>query len=155
MSCMSAEAGPLAFVDTNILVYAFAGDDPIRSSLARSLIKDLMGRGLFRTSTQILQELYVTLTRKAKLPFSPDQALRYLDRIAAWPVLSIDYAMIREAVELGVRARLSFWDAIVVVAAARSGAGLLYTEDLNHGQHILGVEIVNPFHGVPTPRRSR
>ncbi len=32
-----------------------------------------------------------------------------------------------------------------MVAASRSGAKRIYTEDLQHGQIILGVEIVNPF----------
>jgi predicted nucleic acid-binding protein len=57
----------------------------------------------------------------------------------------IDYPSIRAAVGLAAQARISFWDALVVVAAARAGAAILYTEDLNHGQEILGVRIVNPF----------
>jgi predicted nucleic acid-binding protein len=57
----------------------------------------------------------------------------------------VDYAAIRAAVELSDQAQLSFWDALVVVAAARTGAAVLYTEDLNDGQEILGVRISNPF----------
>ena len=54
-------------------------------------------------------------------------------------------ATVRDAIELSGSAKLSFWDALVIVAAARSGAKRIYTEDLQHGQTILGVEIVNPF----------
>jgi predicted nucleic acid-binding protein len=57
----------------------------------------------------------------------------------------IDYAAIRAAVALADQAKLSFWDALVVVAASRTGAEALYTEDLNDGQQILGVRIINPF----------
>jgi len=57
----------------------------------------------------------------------------------------VDYAAIRAAAGLAGQAQLSFWDALVVVAAARAGAAVLYTEDLNHGQEILGVRISNPF----------
>jgi len=67
--------------------------------------------------------------------------------------LVVDYGTIREAAVLARDAVVSFWDALIVVAAARSGARRLYTEDLNHGQKILGVEIVNPFldHLPPGP----
>jgi predicted nucleic acid-binding protein len=59
----------------------------------------------------------------------------------------IDYALIRAAVKLSVEAKLSFWDALVVVAAAQSGASVLYSEDMNDGREILGVRICNPFAG--------
>jgi predicted nucleic acid-binding protein len=68
-----------------------------------------------------------------------------MDDLAVWPLFVVDYAAIRAAVELAQDARISFWDALVVVGAERSGADLLYTEDLNAGQRILGVRIVNPF----------
>ena len=68
-----------------------------------------------------------------------------LEDLTAWPLVVIDYTAIRSAAELADRARISFWDALVVVAAAQSGASVLYTEDLNHGQEILGVRIKNPF----------
>jgi predicted nucleic acid-binding protein len=147
---MSAE--PLSFVDTNVLVYALAADDTRRSLVAQRLVRELMASQVFQSSTQVLQELYVTLTRKVRTPMQPEQALRYLDQLAVWPVVVPDYAAVRDAVELSVSARLSFWDALVVVAAARSGAKRLYTEDLQDGQTILGVEVVNPFGGG---KRSR
>ena len=146
---MSADALPAAFVDTNVLVYALAADDAKRSPLAQRLLRELMLAEAFHTSTQVLQELYVTLTRKVRKPLTAEQALRYLDQIAAWPVVTLDYAAVRTAIELSASAKLSFWDALVIVAASRSGARRLYTEDLQHGQTILGVEIVNPFRGAP------
>ena len=71
-----------------------------------------------------------------------------LEDLTAWPIVVIDFAAIRNAAELAERATVSFWDALVVVAAARSGAGVLYTEDLNHGQEMIGVRIANPFRDV-------
>jgi predicted nucleic acid-binding protein len=134
-----------AFVDTNILVYAVAGDDQRRAPVAQELLRHLMSSQTLNTSTQVLQELYVTLTRKIKKVLSAEQSLRYLDRLSAWPVATIDYPMIQDAVTLSTAHRISFWDALVVVAAARSGASRLYTEDLHDGQVLLGVEITNPF----------
>lgn len=144
---MSAEPAGAAFVDTNILVYALASDDPVRSPVAQRLMRELMAAGAFHTSTQVLSELYVTLTRKVRTPLQPADALRYLDQIAAWPVTLLDYGAVREAAELAAAARLSFWDALIIVGAARSGASRLLTEDMQHGRTILGVRIVNPFRG--------
>ena len=135
----------LSFVDTNILVYAFEKGNSLKSQLAQNLLKELMDQGRLQLSTQVLQELFVTLTRKKNPVCSTKEALTALDELAAWPVRSIDFAAIRAAVELADRAIISFWDALIVVTAARSGAAVLYTEDLNDGQEILGVRIVNPF----------
>jgi predicted nucleic acid-binding protein len=142
---MTAGELPVSFVDTNVLVYALAADDVKRSPVAQKLLRELMTAQVFQTSTQVLQELFVTLTRKVRTPMTSEHALRYLDQIAAWPVVVLDYGAVRDAIELSAGARLSLWDALVIVAAARSGAKRLYTEDLQHGQTILGVEVVNPF----------
>jgi predicted nucleic acid-binding protein len=144
---MSADAPPASFVDTNVLVYALAADDQKRSPVAQELLRELMVTQTLHTSTQVLQELFVTLTRKVRTPLTAEQALRYLDQIAAWPVVVLDYGAVRAAIELCSTSNLSFWDALVVVAAARSGAKRLYTEDLQNGQMLLGVEVVNPFRG--------
>jgi predicted nucleic acid-binding protein len=135
----------VSFVDTNVLVYAVSTEDRQRSPIAQQLLKELANAELLRTSTQVLQELYVTLTRKLRTHLSPEQALRYVDDIAKAPVTLIDYPVVRQAAELSVSNQFSFWDALILVCAARSGATRLYTEDLNHGQTVLGVQIVNPF----------
>jgi len=134
-----------AFVDTNVLVYAFDSSEPVRQPAAAHLLSRLMDDDRLRLSTQVLQEFYVTMTRKVRTPWSPDRALAKLDDLAAWPVLPADLAIIREAVLLSRDAVVSFWDALIVVSAARSGAEILYTEDLNDGQILGGVRVVNPF----------
>jgi predicted nucleic acid-binding protein len=68
-------------------------------------------------------------------------------------VVVLDYGAVRAAIELCSTSNLSFWDALVVVAAARSGAKRLYTEDLQNGQMLLGVEVVNPFRGSQRTKR--
>jgi predicted nucleic acid-binding protein len=141
---MSAET-PACFLDTNVLVYAFEKGDTSKKQVARQLLRRLTNTGSLCLSTQVLQELFVTLTRKAARPSTTEEATTILDNLAQWPVIVIDYPAIRAAADLSKRARLSFWDALVVVAASCSGASVLYTEDLNDGQEILGVRITNPF----------
>jgi predicted nucleic acid-binding protein len=142
---MSADPAEICFVDTNVFVYALTEDDPVRSAKAQQLIARLRSTQSLRTSTQVLSELFVTLTRKVRTPLSPAAALEYLDQIAAWPVVAPDFSAIRDACQLSASAKLSFWDALVVVAASRASATRLYSEDLNPGQRLLGVEVVNPF----------
>ncbi len=137
--------GAVGFVDTNVLVYAFEKGRSAKKLVAQRLMSELMDEDRLRVSTQVLQELFVTLTRKAAQPCSSDEALAVLEDLSAWPLTVVDYAAIRAAAGLAERAKLSFWDALVVVAAARSGAAVLYTEDLSDGQEILGVRVSNPF----------
>ena len=141
---MTAE-GALSFVDTNVLVYAFDKSASPKKRAAQQLMNVLMEEDRLRVSTQVLQELFVTLTKKVSQPCSSDEALAVLEDLTAWPLMVVDYAAIRAAVELAAQAKLSFWDALVVVAAVRTGAAVLYTEDLNDGQEILGIRISNPF----------
>jgi predicted nucleic acid-binding protein len=135
----------LSFVDTNVLVYAFDKSSSPKKLVAQRLLNELIADDLLRVSTQVLQELFVTLTRKVRQPCSSEEALTVLEDLAAWPLKVVDCSAIRAAGGLADRARVSFWDALIVVAAARAGAVVLYTEDLNDGQEILGVRISNPF----------
>jgi predicted nucleic acid-binding protein len=135
----------LGFVDTNVLVYAFDKSGSPKKRAAQKLLKELMETDLLRVSTQVLQELLVTLTRKVSQPCSIQEAMAVLEDLTAWPLVIVDYAAIRSAAGLSEKAQISFWDALVIVAAARSGSTVLYTEDLNDGQEILGVRISNPF----------
>jgi len=135
----------LSFVDTNVLVYAFDKSSSPKKPIAQQLLNDLIDLDHLRVSTQVLQELFVTLTRKVSRPCSSDEALAVLEDLASWPLTAVDLAAIRAAVALAAEAKLSFWDALIVVAAARAGAEILYTEDLHHGQEILGIQVRNPF----------
>jgi predicted nucleic acid-binding protein len=137
----------LGFVDTNILVYAFdkSPSPSPKKQIALRLIGELMRQDRLRVSTQVLQELFVTLTRKVPHRSTVDEALTVLEDLTVWPLQLVDYPVIRDAAGLAGQDKISFWDALIVVAAARSGAKVLYTEDLNDGQEIFGVRIRNPF----------
>ncbi len=131
------------FLDTNIFVYAYETAPSHKQAVARRLILDLTATDRPRISSQVVQELYYTLV--TKLHADHEEALDYLDRLAGWSLWKNGFEEVREAGSLSRRSVISFWDALIVVAAARSGAALLYTEDLNHAQMIEGVRIVNPF----------
>lgn len=134
-----------SFVDTNILVYAEDRDAKLKRPIARDLLLDLWNRRDGVVSVQVLQELYVNVTRKLKKPLSAPAALEIIREYLAWTVVENSSALLVDAVLLQQRAHLSFWDALVVQAAIDAGCDTLYSEDLDAGQRFGTVVIVNPF----------
>lgn len=133
------------FLDTNVLVYLFDADAPEKQALARATFERLVLEGQVLLSTQVLQELYVTVTRKLAVPLGFDEALEVVRELAQLPMVQVDGPMVLKAIQLSQRYGFSFWDALIVQAALAGGAELLLTEDLQHGQLIAGLRIENPF----------
>lgn len=134
-----------SFLDTNVLVYLFDADAPQKKATAQALLEREATRGRAVLSTQVLQEFYVAVTRKLAEPLPPADAEQAVQSLTKLPVTPVSTTMILMAIRRSRRAQLSFWDALIVEAALASGATRLYTEDLQHGQQMDGVEIVNPF----------
>ena len=133
------------FVDTNIVLYAYDQREPEKSAIAREILSDLWRTREGLLSTQVLQELYVNLTRKLRVVVPRSKARALVGRYGRWPVHTITTGDILEAADLEQRDSLSFWDALIVVAAVRGGAERIISEDLHHGRAIGGVRIENPF----------
>lgn len=132
-----------AFLDTNVLIYAAAADPEDRARKRRAL--QLVEEEDFGLSAQVLQEFFVTVVRKVEVPLSPAQALQWIEQLAVFPCLPVDANLVRIAVEVSERYRISYWDGAIVAAAQSMGATTLYTEDLNHGQRYGSVRVRNPF----------
>lgn len=136
------------FVDTNVLVYARDASTPRKQPQALDWLGRLWRTEEGRTSFQVLHEYYVTVTRKLSPGLTPDEARQDIRDLLAWRPLVADERMLEEAFALENRFKLSFWDALVVSAAQLAGCRYLLTEDLQHGQDLDGVEVVNPFLAV-------
>lgn len=141
---MSADT-PRAFVDTNVLVYAFDASAGQKKVVADALLTELWETGTGCLSVQVLQEFFVTVTRKVAAPLPADEAAERIREFGAWHVFSPDVDDVLQAVALQQKSGLAFWDAMVVQAAAESGCDVLWSEDLNDGQVVRGVRIRNPF----------
>lgn len=137
--------GPVTFVDTNVLVYAHDRSESRRQAVAQALLGALWRNRTGILSTQVLQEFYVVVTRKSDPPMRRVAAREIVALYGEWPIVQLDVALILAASQLEERHGLSFWDALIVEAARRSGATLLLTEDLQSGREIGGVRIENPF----------
>lgn len=134
-----------SFVDTNILVYAEDRDAKEKHEVARDLVVELWNERSGVLSVQVLQELYVTVTRKLKRPLSAARAFEMVDEYLTWTIVDNAGRLLKSAIELQQKAQLSFWDAMVVQAAIESGCDRLYSEDLNAGQRFGSLVVVNPF----------
>lgn len=133
------------FVDTNILIYAHDVDAGDRHWRARKVVSELWESGLGMLSTQVLNEFYVNVTRKIPSPLAPSAARGLIEPYLSWRVQALRADSVLLASEIQQRHRISFWDALIIHAAARGGAAVLYSEDLNAGQIMEGVRIVNPL----------
>ena len=133
------------FVDTNILVYAHDRRAGTKHALAKALVEELWRTGAGVISTQVLQELCVSLRRKAAHPLSLEATREIAADYLAWEVVTNTERSVLEALEIERRHGISFWDALVVHAAESAGASILYTEDLSHNQLYGGTKAVNPF----------
>lgn len=134
-----------AFVDTNVFVYAHDPRGTAKSAQARALIRQLWleKRGIL--STQVLQEFCVNVRRKFLQPMSSEESGDLLHDYMKWQTVVNTAESIVRALEIERRYQLSFWDAMIVQAAASAGCEVLYSEDLSHGQEYQGVLVINPF----------
>lgn len=132
-----------AFLDTNVLVYADDADAGEKRAKAQALLLSALATGDAVISTQVLQEYFSVATRKLSVP--GDAAQKRVEILAALVAVTIDAGHVIESIKLHRLYNLSFWDALIIHAARRAGCDRLLTEDLQAGQSIEGVEIVNPF----------
>lgn len=133
------------FVDTNVLVYAYDESAGEKREAASTLVADLWESGEGCLSVQVLQEFYVNVTRKVKMPISRAEAATIVEDLTAWTVHSPGGRDVLLAIELQGRQSLSFWDAMIITSARSLGCEVLYSENMNPGQSYDGVAVVNPL----------
>lgn len=133
------------FVDTNLLVYARDTSDPTKHARAAEWMRHLWETGDGRLSIQVLQEYYVTVTRKLRPGLSKDAARADVQDLSAWRPAAIDVESLEVAWSIEDRFGLSFWDSLIVAAAHVAGCEVILTEDLQHGMDLDGVRVVDPF----------
>ena len=132
-----------SFIDTSILVYAEARDEPAKQQAALALLKQLYESASGVVSTQVLQEYCNVALKKLKLP--PDHVRAQLGLHEQFEVVQITPAIIRAGLDLHQTRSLAFYDALVVASAQVAGCTVLYSEDMNVGEVFGGTRIVNPL----------
>ena len=131
------------FVDTNVLIYAFDRSAGAKRDMAITLLDRLWAGRCGCVSLQVLQEFYVTTTRKLSMPAT--DALKQVERLGTWAVHRPAFDDLTAAMRMQCDSRISLWDALVVRSAMRMGCDVLWTEDLSDGQKWEGLTVKNPF----------
>jgi predicted nucleic acid-binding protein len=132
-----------SFLDTNILVYADASDEPIKQAAAIRIISQLRRDGAGVVSTQVLQEFAHVALRKLMLPAT--QVRQRLDFYARFDVVPTTPTLIHAALDLHTTHGVAFYDALVVSAATVSQCSILFSEGLQSGRRFEGLLVSNPF----------
>lgn len=137
------------FVDTNVLVYARDSSEPGKQSAAAVWMDHLWRTRDGRLSFQVLQEFYVTVTRKLDPGMSATLAQIEIRNLLSWRPVPADRQMLEAAWALEQRHSLSFWDALILAAADASGCAQVLSEDMADGMTYNGVQVVSPFTLAP------
>ena len=133
-------------IDTNILVYAEASDEPAKQQAALALLKQLYETATGVLSTQVLQEYCNVALKKLKL--SAGHIRAQLDLYEQFEIVQVTPAIIRAGLDLHQTRSLSFYDALIMASAQAAGCNVLLSEDRNTGEIINGIRILNPFVGI-------
>jgi predicted nucleic acid-binding protein len=134
------------FIDTNILLYYFATDQA--DIQKKAIAEALLDRDDCILSAQVLQEFYVQATRPSRPDrISSDEAEQFVLAMLRFPIQPQTTELLRTAFDIRRRLNFSYWDSAIVAVAMLTDCDILYTEDLQHGQIINGIKVVNPFVG--------
>jgi len=133
------------FVDTNLLVYAYDSSAGTKWRTSSEILSLLWTHRTGVLSTQVLRELFVSLTQKVKNPILPEAAREIVSDLLHWPLIVNDGSSVLYAIDLHMEYHYSFWDSLIVQAAIISKSEYLLSEDFQDGQVIESTTIVNPF----------
>lgn len=136
------------FIDTNILVYAHDEDEGAKRDIAASALRELWENGTGALSTQVLQEFYWVATHKLRPSMPHREARDLVAEYSEWCTINSDPQLLVSASLLAENHSISWWDALIIEAALRSGATTLLSEDMQHDRRIGRLTIENPFNGV-------
>jgi len=134
---------PKVFLDTKVLVYQLDKRYLTKQRISRELAREVAGRGEAVISTQVLQEFYVVATTKLKVDAFLAKAI--MNRLCNMEVVTVTTELISQATDIHMQTNISFWDALIVAAAASANCEKVLTEDMKDGQTISGVTISNPY----------
>ena len=135
-----------SFIDTNVFIYPLEKADARRFMIADTIIREAIATGSACTSFQVVQECLNTMLRKASIPLDTAGMRDYLD-IVLLPLVRVPASadLYRRSLEVRERYGFSFYDALIVATALEAGCTRLWSEDLQHGQHIGVLQVENPF----------
>ncbi len=139
----------LVFVDTNVLLYTHDERDLGKQARARDWVQWCWRERAGRISSQVLNEFYNNAITKFRKAVTAPQVRAHVRRLRLWQPPHLDTYTVDGAWDLQDRYQLSYWDALIVSSAHQQGCAYLLSEDLQHGQMLDAVRVVNPFQASP------
>ena len=133
------------FVDTNILVYYRDSSDPEKQKIAEDWMTEIWKNKLGRISYQVLNEYYVTVTRKLDPGLQPQAARLDIKNLMEWDPVVVDKKLIENGWIIQDQYKFSWWDSLIIAAAQKANCSILLSEDLQHRQKIENLTIIDPF----------
>jgi predicted nucleic acid-binding protein len=143
------------FLDTNILVYCFDRDDQCKQSIAETLVGEALSDHKGAISSQVIQEFLNVATRKFEEPMDLLQSRMYLETVLV-PLCEVfpSLSLYQQALGIQHETRYSFYDSLIIAGAIETNSQIIYSEDLQAGQSVRGLNIVNPF-AQKSPQHKR
>ncbi len=141
--------GGKVFLYTNIIIYAYDISAGEKHLIAMKVVVDLWDSGIGLLSTQVLQESFVSVTKKIQKPLDVRGAKEVVNALMKWDMVVNDGETILGAIDIHQQYKYSFWDSMILYAAINGGASTLLSEDFTGGQTVLGTRIENPFRNSP------
>lgn len=134
------------FIDSNVFVYLFDETDGRKRGRAEQIVESVLQTNSAVISFQVVQETLNVVTRKLATPMTAEDAKRFLENVLA-PLFRVpaSISLYNRALDVQARYRYGFYDSLIVAAALDAGCDRLYSEDLQGGQRIEGLQIENPF----------
>ncbi|WP_052669024.1 PIN domain-containing protein [Nitriliruptor alkaliphilus] len=132
------------FIDTNVLVYAFDAAAPAKRGIAQGVLESADPETSV-VSSQVLNEFFVTVTRKLARPLEHGPARAVVREMAALDVVPLTGELVLRGIDRSTASQLSLWDALIVEAALTAGCETLLTEDLSDGQRFDDLLVRDPF----------
>jgi len=133
------------FVDTNILVYSRDDSEAEKQIIAKQWLAVLWQQRTGRVSAQSLNEYYITVTQRLKPGRSRPDARNDVRNLASWNPIPVDFNVIENAWQIQDRYQFSWWDSLIISAAQIQDCSMLLSEDMQDGQLIGNMKILNPF----------
>ena len=131
----------MTFLDSNIWIYALNQSQDIRKHQIANHLATQTGLYL---STQVINEVCVNLIKKAN--FSENQVQNLIKGFAQiHNIIEIDLNILLNASILRTKYLFSFWDSVIIASALSVNIEQLYSEDMQHGLKVEGLQIINPF----------
>lgn len=134
------------FIDTNVFVYSFDDRQPDKQERSRALIQEGLKTGMGMISTQVIQEFLNVATHKFSVPLKIEHRTLYLRQVLN-PLCQVypDLPLYENSLEIQAETRYSFYDSLILASALQGGCDLLYSEDMQAGQEVRGIKIINPY----------